>query len=651
MPRGRPQIHRLWQRLANQHGPLYRVSLPFKKFVVVADPRLVAAVLGRRGLPKTPMYRVTLDVFSFRGRHDNMFTVESTHDPRWLTARKGFAATVSEESVRARFGLVVGATEKLCEALEARVVEEGIVGDENSETKKKEVAPIEMQEASLRLALDVILAAAFEAEGVALEMVKDRKKIGGGGGDDDGDGDGGASGPSHSPHSPCPPLPPPYAFAPCPLLDSLHECFEYIYGSLEKPWLLPLFKAAPFLPAARRHRRQHERLFGHWAKLVSHVRGRKGTVEQLEKGEAPRYDGSYGSCLVSFWGGRSFSGERERDKKRGREREEEAKKDGGSNQKIHKNFLSLSKKKKKKKNQVRLIDPKTGKLQKDEQILSQASATVVAGMDTTAHALSFALLCIATTPGVQGRVAAELAALGLLVGSSSSDSHPSASAAPPPRPRALEYADLSRIPYLTAVIKESMRLWPVGGAGVGRVADRDVDIGGFLVKKGTEVAVPMFCLHRAPWAWTDAEKFDPRRWLEEGEEEEGGKGGGKEEKKASAAAAAASDATATVTLSAASSSKANPSSSSSSSAGPPPPQPLRLNQAAYLPFSSGPRDCLGRRFGMMELGTMLAMLCSRFEFAFDEQLNEGGLAGLEAREVSKFTLSFDGGLWLKATPR
>ena len=54
---------------------------------------------------------------------------------------------------------------------------------------------------------------------------------------------------------------------------------------------------------------------------------------------------------------------------------------------------------------------------------------------------------------------------------------------------------------------------------------------------------------------------------------------------------------------------------------------------------------------MMELGTMLALLCSRFEFEFDEQANEGGLAGLEAREVSKFTLSFDGGLWLKAMPR
>ena len=417
MPKGRPQIHRLWQRLANEHGPLYRVSLPFKKFVVVADPRLVSGIMGRRGLPKSAMYKVTLDIFSFRGRHDSMFTVMSTHDPKWLTARKGFAATVSEDAVRARFPLVVGATEKLKEALGARVVED--------EKGTRRVASIEVQEASLRLALDVILGAAFEAEGGALEMIGDQKKeeekkkgetMRGGDGENDG---GSGNDASTSPL-------PPYSFKPCPLLDSLHECFEYIYGSLEKPWLLPLFKAMPFLPAARRHRWQHERLYEQWSRLVAHVRGRKGTTEQLEAGTAPGYDGSYGSCLVSRAFLSSFSGVSTWEGGRGgRElyRDEESTKER-KNSLVSASlvlprslFLEISQ------TQVRLVDHKTGKLQKDEQILSQASATVVAGMDTTAHALSFALLCISTTPGVQERVAAELGSLGLLPGP-----------APPPPP-------------------------------------------------------------------------------------------------------------------------------------------------------------------------------------------------------------------------
>lgn len=304
MPAGRPQIHRLWQRLAIEHGPLYRVSLPFKKFVVVADPALVSGVLGRKGLPKTGMYRVTLDVFSFRGRHDNMFTVMATHDPKWLTARKGFAATVSEESVRARFGLVVDATEKLRAALDARVV---VAADAVAVNKDKPtvVASIEMQEASLRLALDVILGAAFEAEGGALEMMKDRKKK------NDGEEE-----KEISTSSSTSPSVPPYSFTPCPLLDSLHECFEYIYGSLQQPWLLPMFKVLPFLPAARRHRELHERLYGHWSELIAHVRAKKGTIEQLEGKTAPEYDASYGACLV-----RRRRMRRERKKRRRRRRE------------------------------------------------------------------------------------------------------------------------------------------------------------------------------------------------------------------------------------------------------------------------------------------------------------------------------------------
>jgi hypothetical protein len=72
------------------------------------------------------------------------------------------------------------------------------------------------------------------------------------------------------------------------------------------------------------------------------------------------------------------------------------------------------------------------------------------------HTTAWTLLHAATSPGVQERVAEELDAIGLL-------SKPGA-----PPPREMEYEDLKRMPYLTAVAKEAMRMLPVvGGAGRG----------------------------------------------------------------------------------------------------------------------------------------------------------------------------------------
>jgi cytochrome P450 family 27 subfamily C len=65
----------------------------------------------------------------------------------------------------------------------------------------------------------------------------------------------------------------------------------------------------------------------------------------------------------------------------------------------------------------------------------------------------------------------------------------------------------------TQVIRESMRMFPVGGSGIGRYADRDVELGGYLIPKGTEVAVCLYTMHRVPWNFPDPDSFKPDRWL------------------------------------------------------------------------------------------------------------------------------------------
>ncbi|KAF5828281.1 cytochrome P450, partial [Dunaliella salina] len=86
-----------------------------------------------------------------------------------------------------------------------------------------------------------------------------------------------------------------------------------------------------------------------------------------------------------------------------------------------------------------------------ERIMSEIGILFVEGFETTGHTISWTLLKVATTPDVQDRIAAELDDLGLLV------SHKPA--APGARPLALD--DLPSLKYLTACIKESMRMLPV----------------------------------------------------------------------------------------------------------------------------------------------------------------------------------------------
>ncbi|BBY73743.1 cytochrome P450 [Mycolicibacterium parafortuitum] len=138
-------------------------------------------------------------------------------------------------------------------------------------------------------------------------------------------------------------------------------------------------------------------------------------------------------------------------------------------------------------------DPETGLALTDDDICNDLLIFMLAGHDTTATALTYALWILGHHPDVQDKVAAEVAALG---------------------DRELEPTDVPALGYTVQVLHEALRLCPPA-AGVGRLAVRDIDVAGYRVQAGTLVAVGIYALHRDPQLWPDPDRFDPDRFSPE----------------------------------------------------------------------------------------------------------------------------------------
>lgn len=113
-----------------------------------------------------------------------------------------------------------------------------------------------------------------------------------------------------------------------------------------------------------------------------------------------------------------------------------------------------------------------------------------------------------------------------------------------------------QFPYLEAVFKETLRLFPPVPLTI-REAERDIQLGGYTIPAGTHLAVSMYGLHHSPKYWLDPEAFLPERFLP------GGEG---------------------------------------------------VDSAAYMPFGEGPRGCIGQRYAWQEAMVALIMLYQRFVF-------------------------------------
>jgi cytochrome P450 len=132
----------------------------------------------------------------------------------------------------------------------------------------------------------------------------------------------------------------------------------------------------------------------------------------------------------------------------------------------------------------------------DEEIRDQVLIFLLAGHDTTAIALTFALHLLGHHPEEQARVRAEVEEV-------AGDRTPGA-------------AEVQRLAYTTMVLKEAMRLYPPAWATGRRVAAGD-EVGGYAIPPGSDVMVSPWVTHRHPEFWEAPERFDPERFTPEAE--------------------------------------------------------------------------------------------------------------------------------------
>ncbi len=134
-------------------------------------------------------------------------------------------------------------------------------------------------------------------------------------------------------------------------------------------------------------------------------------------------------------------------------------------------------------------DPVTGKGFDRKEMIDQIALFVLAGHETSAAALSWALYLLAAYPDIQDRVAAEARVF---------------AAAP-------SFARLSLLRLTRDTFREAMRLYPPVPMMVRR-ATRPERFRGRSLRPGDQVVLSPWHLHRQSRIWSDPDRFDPGRW-------------------------------------------------------------------------------------------------------------------------------------------
>jgi len=134
-------------------------------------------------------------------------------------------------------------------------------------------------------------------------------------------------------------------------------------------------------------------------------------------------------------------------------------------------------------------DPETGKGFSDAQLIDEVATMILAGHETTATALFWALYLLALDPDTQEEVASETRGEHL-------DS----------------MADIDRQKFTRAVIEETMRLYPPAFL-IARAAREKDSVAGIEIGRGDIIMIAPWLLHRHEKLWDQPDAFVPKRFM------------------------------------------------------------------------------------------------------------------------------------------
>ncbi|WP_394177730.1 cytochrome P450 [Yoonia maritima] len=207
-------------------------------------------------------------------------------------------------------------------------------------------------------------------------------------------------------------------------------------------------------------------------------------------------------------------------------------------------------------------DPQTGDTFTVEEMVDQVAIFFLAGHETSASALAWTLYLLALYPEWQDKVATEAASFDGT------------------------FANLSTLKVTRDVFREALRLYPPVPMMV-REATTPTVFRERVIKRGAQIVLSPWHLHRHTRLWENPDGFDPSRWSTEN---------GK-----------------------------------------------TCARDAYMPFSSGPRVCTGAGFAMIEGVALIAALLRDYEFKVVD--------GREPVPVAYLTVRAKNGIWLRINKR